>query len=512
MASSGSERGRIRNIRYNLYALLQYGHWFDLITVKSLESGCFDVVYDYCLHYGVLQHIVLIFMILYFLGLFFIVFILSRIWWLLVPLFYLLLSIHSAPDHGWAILALFFLYLLNKWRKRYNYQPIQSPVVPFSMYTNSNYSKPSLWTGQVNVSALLVVLLALGVLLAPPDVSSKLSMVIPLAVVLFGATAIPGVAGNSTMGLLSMVLLFVFGMFLVPEFSRFVGGLSGYMAERSHQLFSDKASGYDPVGDTIGVLRPKAGTGWSFHPDSSSLPNFLRFVFSHSWMYFMLLDDLLGPTHYIKGALATSGRREAEKVLSLKLWSGIFSTRYLIMVAWEILLFIFYPCWVRMCVIFFSMNVAYGEYLLSQRVWRGKGAFCSVSTTNSAVMMDAGEGPMGFRKCLVLLHILASGICLWLEHPVPFVVVCVLVSLTSFVSQRVSIIVLGLYAMSPGMFLSGIFGDRPLTGQVEKAQVPSTECSVGLHSGVPPEPQPRPRKQPVDKGFAEPELPPPPGS
>lgn len=432
-----------------------------------------------------------LFLTLYFATILFLAYCMSRIFYILPLVFYIAVWYTSKNSgHGMYFVGLVVYWLFNYIRN--TNKAIENEKVeaisyrsPYITHAYQGHTEREKIFG-VRGSVLLFVIYILGASLLPPQISQTLFHMLPLVFILIVSDVIPGVGGNSTTGIISIILMILFSVMLTPTVANlFISNLKLIYAVPP----VDQATS-EPVKELYEVV-----TQYTFKPiglaiNINSLTSLIRGTAGYAWLIWIALDDFLGPTYMQQTASAlTTKAKEVPPLLagvftSPAVYALIFDIAGSLAMGWYLAIILF---------IMASAITVPAWYVFGTKVWSGRGASATTTNVNPWTSLVPGDGPLGVRKLITFVVLLLS-VGLGTLNVIGSwgVVVTILTGIIIHPFEQLTVIVLGIFTSNLNILIYGFKEQIPISVGIMKTSIAA--YTVGSNSGT--EKAPPPPAQP----------------
>ncbi|UTH76865.1 VP3 [Inopus flavus jingmenvirus 1] len=422
-----------------------------------------------------------------------------------LPIIFHLLMLYLSYDMQKGLCAGYLhVLLLGMTFWNWCYKSRTAKVSTYTQWYNA-VSTPSVSKVNVNLMISLSTIIALFavVSLSSPDVAARLSSCIPIVIVIIAGTQIPGVSGNSTAGIVGIIVLIMFGILSLPQFTNLLFTyLESKLAPSTHQASTVH------VGHVLHdwLISPSVTDVLQLGINLNNFPDLLRYLLGYTFTWYLVFDELLGPAEMISGAADGSQRKTACEKTSFT--AGFYNSSW-IFTGFGNVVFLMVTSGVSglaMCI----TAVAPGYYMyryFGRLVWNGRGQAASLTSLRDGFMFTFGTGVTGARKLMVGL---ITSICIVLlsqRHGVQVTVALIVLQALVAKSERYSVMLMGILSYNAGMLMNSFMTPSPLSGTIEATSINAYSPTVGGNASEVCEPVKE--HPPVQVVFAPPPVQPP---
>lgn len=323
---------------------------------------------------------------------------------------------------------------------------------------------------------LLNILLVLVIAFVTTKYDTSLGGITAIGLLIIMTKAVPGVGGNSTMGMVVFVMLAMITLLVTPPVFAIV---VEYMKDKT---MVPPAANIGVLGSTRtvldGVTTPDTLLN-TLQLDPTNYLDVLRSMIGNVVMFWMIIDDWCGPGALLDTVTQIKSRRELNLNTSASIDSGLTWAAVLIQIVLELIsrnvlslalkalsVFIAYFLWER-----------YGR-----PTWAGRGEAATFIEGRPSCEVVLGEGPRG-RRILVIRMALMLGIaCFLCTH---FTHIGCGVSMLLFMcvgTEKFVGIALGCVTFNLGLLGSSVMNRKPFTGTLDATMREAYVAGVGANN------------------------------
>lgn len=311
-------------------------------------------------------------------------------------------------------------------------------------------------------SAVLVVLLGLALLQFQNQWVGVEGAYIILMVVLL-CKVVPGVGGNSSLGLLSFLMAILLAVFTVPgvisQVMRMFESVAAPVVEapKAPNIMADMLKNANLNGSMVLKL------GFAESP-----LDIIRKCAGMIPILWSVVDDLWGPGIAINTAADSKSKNESKE----RAGAGIYTSMWTVATVLETILHIYYNDTFYMLSAVLSL---FGVVLLwrskGKCEWIGRGKGVTITDARAGYGMVFGEGPMGLRVFILRASAILVTACLFITHGGNIATTVLLLGFMANSSEKWLAVWLGVTTLNLSLLVYALKNKHPLTSSLRKHTV-----------------------------------------
>lgn len=437
---------------------------FDPYTNDLIEHGLLDYIID---KLGYHEHHFYHFSIAYILILFLIIFTINRVFFLLPPLLLGFLCWKGLPQSSMLPMIMFAIWIMSRLRTLYGSDKEQEKhLVPqFLPQTKTGISAR---TYQIFFIVALMVMTAV----INEEYATRMRPIVPILLVLMGSTLVPGVGGHSTMGMISLLFLFLTGFMIFPQVSAAIEMALTEMIKPRGTL--------PPIAEIRETSSSVLGNrNFEFLVSLTSAAGLFRIMIGFIVQWWLFFDDFLGASFTLNELMKIKNRSDVNN----RKVAGIYSSHWVSSLILTVVLNFYISAYISLVLFTMAGFITWFAWrYLGSSIWEGRGQVASSTDNRQGIMIVFGEGPSDFRKLLVWV---CATICicqLAIFESYSWSVILILAFLLTCRSTQAQCFVLGIASVNLTLIWYAIKLHNPLNSTLEEAQIPAYSPTVGWNS------------------------------
>lgn len=419
-----------------------------------------------------------------------------RICFLVPPLFLIALLYfgveNHALQHGYIAFA---LLTLTVWRFFYKAWRVPKEEASLTAYYHAQqHVTASNPRSSLNINLLLLITIAILYALSGDTIRVHITPFLPVVLVIVCSTTIPGVGGNSSIGIIYLLIIVLLSYVAVPDpFHMFLRNIRDITASpdppaHGNTLYTTISQAFSPSGTTF------YGLGINYGEITSTL----RFLFGRFFGAMMVIDDLLGPREQINSA--SNANRRNPSPLSVRGLAPILKESWIIPVGLQVAFDLFIGDLIAVIITTLCLFIAWSIYdKFLGALWQTRGEWSTLTNLRSDTQANPGSGPAEGR--VFILAVVTSICVLLFSYKLGvnaviggFILIAVLVQ-----SERLLLLGFSIVTFNLCSLCFVLKYDHPVTGPITKTSVAAFTPGLGENSSdgpgmpfIPPAPPPPP--------------------
>lgn len=423
---------------------------------------------------------------LYSIAIIFINFILGRIC-IILPIFYHIFMLYTSYNDGLnAGFAHALILALTTWNFCRKHSERRSDALMDRYSAVFTPNKGPILNWNLFMSLFILIGLSAVIALSPPNISSIMSSSLALAFILISSTFIPGVGGNSTAGVASLVIIALISLLSLPNLLTTVTNF--LEASTKPQPSAPASISYSNMFyDWMTHRNPNDSL--SFGIGLHSIPDVSRYMLGFVFTWVMFFDEFLGPGNLISGAadgLQTKAHKER-----MKHTAGFYNSPWV----WTVVGNAAYQ-WVSsgivgLCIASTAIIPGYlvHKYFASL-VWNSRGQASTLTALRDNMLITFGSGIEGMRRFLANLTNVLAIMALSSRLSLNIIVFLFILQWLFSKNEKWLIIFQSALTYNLGTLVLGLANRSPLTQSIQETTINAYSPTMGSNASSNPDPQP----------------------
>nr|QPZ88375.1 hypothetical protein [Wuhan aphid virus 1] len=407
-------------------------------------------------------------------------YLLAKIWYMLPMLLYATLILGDT-EVGWIPQALFATFLTTKIIRTIFLKTPEERQIHDQLYHYPFRQVKTVPTASLKVSESLfyidlVILLALTWASHEYPTLHSLKGAQVIFTVIFLARRIPGAGGNSTAGIMTMVVIGLLALMVVPEvFDTMLSILIRRINPPQRPVHMHPCAGPQAV-------LQNARMPWDFYLGirDDSFTDLIRVALGYFVMAWMIFDDWKGP------GVATAAFVEIRKkgIATLAQASGgLYTANWWILLTMDIALSVYTASVQRLLTCVISICIAYVMWsTFGAQVWVGRGQGANVTDGRRGYGMIFGQGPIGYRIFVARIALALAVLCVLFGSRSNLMVTTAILGLIGMMNERFMTITFSLLTLNWAYLVEAWRSPHPLTQQLRHSNEDVGQ-EIGENSG-----------------------------
>lgn len=293
---------------------------------------------------------------------------------------------------------------------------------------------------------------------------------------------IPGVGGNSNLGLITLVFISGLVIILLPDIYSKLLKITVKTLEPV-RMAEESIGVAAPIGGILGDFKNPFEPLFSL--SSHSFVDALRSCTGNFISGWLIFDDWLGAGYALSTATTIRMRTGDAKLSGT---AGLYSGLTVFWVLGDLFLSVRSGAVLRVILTLISIvSAACAWFTFGVKVWSGRGQGVMLTEARANFGFIFGNGPTGMRIAILRLCCFTGSVCFMCRTNANIAIGIFLMTITSFISERAMTIILGLLSMQPSLIMQGLTRVKPITESLQNATV-DAYSSLGENSGSRTEP------------------------
>lgn len=449
---------------------------YDAITHQVLKAGIFEIIALWFEQYISLDHFVPFLLVSYILALSLVIYVLHSAFFLISWIF-LAGLIYCGVDgwtltHGYAACILFLISTIRVLRKSRDIPEKERSLAAF--YHAQQHTRSSTFHGSINLNVLLLLVFAILYAFSGPAIREAITPLLPIIFIIICSTTIPGVGGNSTIGVTYLLIIIIVSYIAAPDsFIMFLKNIRDLLAPENPPAY-----GTDLYTTAKSVLSDDVKAKISLGINYGSLGSITRYFIGRCFSAVLIMDDLLGPAKLISAASNANRKNPHHK--EIRGLAPLLQGTWIIPVAIQVITDLYIGDYISVMLSVLAFLIAYLTHgLFLANVWTARGEWLTLTALRSDTQANPGSGPAESRLFILRIATTVVGALLGLSFGVNYAILLTVVSVITSQSERLT---LGLFSIFSWNLVGLWYAARdpsPVTGNVTRTSVAAFTPGIG---------------------------------
>lgn len=391
-------------------------------------------------------------------------FIIGRIWGLLVPVFFVSL-IYTDDENTCVAKSLFVIWVVTKIVKCM----FKKKEETYHHAMMNTYYKPVDWLAVGNGLGFYVeigIMIGLTYLVYGEGYGQAFHGVWVITNIMVMSRRIPGVGGNSNLGLITLLCLALMCLALLPE-------VYAVLLRTTIRTLEPKKMAAEGIGMAAPMGHLAGSFGWPadyiFGLSATSFLDVTRASCGNFLTGWVIFDDWFGAGHAL--ATATIIKMKGKEV-SVPGTAGLYGGLGAFWVAGDLFLSATSGAVLRVMVTVVSLAMSFWFWnWIGSKVWSGRGQGVMMTEARANFGFVFGNGPIGLRIAVLRCCLFVATLCYALKSSGNIATGLILMMTISMGSERAMTLMLGCVTMHLSLLLQGIGKTKPITESLRESTV-----------------------------------------
>lgn len=409
---------------------------------------------------------------IYMVGLFVAMWIVGKICHFLVPVGLVALKLYS-PYQGLLIVPVLALWVF--YRLMYMFTKEKKPKDAMDIYADIFRPIPQAERDGFRLRGAhmdLIWFAGLMWFVTSKYASDGLVMVAPIMVFYFLTRLMPGVGGNSTSGILTMVLLLIVSITFLPQsLKATIATFQDITRVAAQETMMAGGKEVNPATIALtwwGALE-WVGLQLGLGLNGSSVLDVMRMLVGELPLLWLIIDDWIGPGKAIQQTSVIRAKNKAEFLSGM---AGIYASCNWAWALVYVVVCIVTGSTLRLLSFLFMVCLTYHLWKLwGEPDWQSRGQAATMTDGRTGFLYVFGDGPGGKRQLILYICLTMSSVLLVLRRFNNMTCLYSMIALLTLRKERYAMTMLGILTLNVGLIGQAWQHKKPMTHSLEESAV-----------------------------------------
>nr|AKL90429.1 VP1-3 [Guaico Culex virus] len=457
------------------------GRIYDSITFQLLKAGGFEFMANHFMQHFSIDYFVPFLMAVYIVAISIVIYVLHSAFFLL-PWFFLSGLIYCGVEgmelaHGYGAVILLLITIFRSFKKGKDI-PYDDRNL-YNFYHAQQHTRASTFHGSINLNVLLLLSFAILYAFSGPSIRDAITPLLPIIFIIICSTTIPGVGGNSTVGVTYLIIIIVVSYIAAPDsFMMFVKNLRDLFAPEHPPAY-----GSDLYTTANKILTDDVTSKIHLGINYGSLASLTRFFIGRLVSSMLVVDDILGPGLQI--SVASNANRRNPSPKENRGLAPLLSGTWMIPVVVQMLIDVWMGDYISFLLSVLSFFIAYflHKYTLGQ-LWKARGEWLTLTNLRSDTQANPGSGPAEGRLFFLRVATTFVGAIIGYSYGINYAILLTIVSVITSQSERLTLALFSIFTWNCVGMWYAYRDTSPITGSVTRTSVAAFTPGLGENSNL----------------------------